>query len=340
MRELAPIIALASASALLTFFSSRQAAAGPSARLVYLRNPGAESCPDEQAIRAAVRMRLGYDPFFPYAPTTLFVEIAKARKGFSARLKLVDADNTVRGSRELVHRGDRCEDIIDTMALSISIAIDPDSLDRPPNESPRGETPPSSEPRAETPTPPPAPAPLPTAASTGAREDVEPPREPQLHFEAGLGPSVWIGAAPTTQVAGSLMVRARARSLSIAAEGRLHLPASRPSGAAEISTSQALGVIVPCFHLDRLGLCVAAAVGAFGASSERVRFPRSDSSTQVMVGPRVMFELPASKSIAVGISVDGMVALTPQSVALDGVEVYELPRISGGATLWAVWRIF
>lgn len=35
--------------------------ASPSSRLVYVRGRGAETCPDEAALRAAVAARLGYD---------------------------------------------------------------------------------------------------------------------------------------------------------------------------------------------------------------------------------------------------------------------------------------
>jgi hypothetical protein len=51
-----------------------------SARLVYVRGPGAEDCPGEQAIRAAVGARLGYDPFLAWARDTMFVEIQRRRR--------------------------------------------------------------------------------------------------------------------------------------------------------------------------------------------------------------------------------------------------------------------
>ena len=124
--------AVALVAVAISLADGKVAHAAPSARLVYLRNPGAESCPDDQAIRSAVSVRLGYDPFLAFAPATLFAEISKVGREYRARIKLVDDNNVVRGTRELAYEGENCADIIDTMALSMSIAIDPTSLMRRP----------------------------------------------------------------------------------------------------------------------------------------------------------------------------------------------------------------
>ena len=91
---------LAVALFVLGFASARRAEAEPAARFVYLRGKGTESCPAEADVRQAVVGRLGYDPFWSYATATMFAEVSAAEKsGFSASLKLVDADNAVRGDR-------------------------------------------------------------------------------------------------------------------------------------------------------------------------------------------------------------------------------------------------
>ncbi|MEO6602920.1 MAG: hypothetical protein ABIQ16_23750, partial [Polyangiaceae bacterium] len=43
----------------------------PTSRLVYARGPGAEQCPEQSVVRAAVASRLGYDPFFPSSDKTI-----------------------------------------------------------------------------------------------------------------------------------------------------------------------------------------------------------------------------------------------------------------------------
>ena len=92
--------------------------ATPAARLVYVRDKGAESCPDEGRLRAIVRERLGYDPFRAFASATLFAEVSRDARGYRARIKLVGDDNTVRGSRELEDPGPDCTDLVETIVTS------------------------------------------------------------------------------------------------------------------------------------------------------------------------------------------------------------------------------
>jgi hypothetical protein len=118
--------ALSVASTLLSLLLiPARAAASPSARLVYIRGPGTETCPDEAAIRAAVAARLGYDPFFRSAPSTMTVELSMAGDTYRARIQLVDENGTVRGVRELAQAGPRGSPIIYTVCFTITIAIYP-----------------------------------------------------------------------------------------------------------------------------------------------------------------------------------------------------------------------
>jgi hypothetical protein len=151
---------------------------------------------------------------------------------------------------------------------------------------------------------------------------------------------VWTGAAPAPAVSGSLMLRGRGKRLSIALEGRLDLPASRSVGTASVSTAQTLAVLAPCVHFDPLAFCATLVAGSLRASSENVRFPRTDASFQAALGPRAMVEIPIAGDVGIGVHVDALYTLTPQAVALDDVVVYDLPRLSGGAGIFAVWRFF
>src|SRR5438445_535002 len=97
---------------------------------------GGPAAPGTGAVRTAVAARLGYDPFVAVAPNIVFVEISGEEDAFRAKIKLVDDEQLVRGVRELSHPGKVCASIIATLALSISIAIDPDSAFRAPGEPP------------------------------------------------------------------------------------------------------------------------------------------------------------------------------------------------------------
>ena len=127
----------AAAVALATPARARGAA---SAHLVYVRGPGAEQCPGEQAVHAAVGARLGYDPFFAWARDTLLAEITGTDGGFRVELKLVDDRNMLRGARQIAVTAVDCAAAIDAMSLTISLTIDPASaveLPRTVAQSPR-----------------------------------------------------------------------------------------------------------------------------------------------------------------------------------------------------------
>jgi hypothetical protein len=87
--------------AALVLLWARTSLAGASARLVYVRGSSAEDCPSETAIRAAVRARLGYDPFFPWAHDTMYVEASRSEGTIRIQVKLVGEDNSLRGARDL-----------------------------------------------------------------------------------------------------------------------------------------------------------------------------------------------------------------------------------------------
>jgi hypothetical protein len=78
------------------------AAASPSARLVYARAPEATACPDEAALRRAVGSRFGYDPVYAWANKTVVVQIWRDHLRFAARVQLVDDEGVSHGSREIV----------------------------------------------------------------------------------------------------------------------------------------------------------------------------------------------------------------------------------------------
>jgi len=304
-----------------------------SARLVYVRNAGAESCPDERAIRSAVGARLGYDPFLPEAPSTLFAEISSKGTGFAARIRLIDAAGTVRGTREITHAQGRCFEIIDTMALTMSLAIDPESLDGPRRPKAPAET-----------EPPPA---LPFAAMPMANAD-PPPVDPlasareakRIHLSLGLGPTVWTGAAPSVSAGAFAFLRARRAWFSISIEGRADLPASLTLPQGTVETSLLFGSLAPCAHFSVIGLCAVGSFGSIHGTSRDVTFPRDDSSLHAALGLRARAEFRLSEVASVFGAVDAAYTLTSQRLLLNGVDVYALPRLSGGASLGLALDIF
>ncbi|MBX3190466.1 MAG: hypothetical protein KF819_25930 [Labilithrix sp.] len=312
------------ALAIVTF--AGEASAAPSARLVYVRDTGAEDCPDEPALRAAVAARLGYDPFFPHAAATLFAEVTREGGTYRARVKLVDEGSVVRGARDLEHKGPRCADLVDAMALTMSIAIDPRSLTSPPapsvvEEPPRQDDPPPAE-------GPPAPPP--------AAVDAPPPRAaaPEIASRVGLfatlAASGWFGAAPAPATGLTAGVGLRRDWLAVLVEGRFDLPSSREVAAGTVETSLVAGSIAPCFVRGVVFGCAVATLGSLSARARGITFPSSDDALHFLLGGRAGVAIPLSGAVEIRAHGDLLYAATPQILRIDGRDVYTLPRLGAG----------
>ncbi|HVH42184.1 MAG TPA: hypothetical protein VM925_07560, partial [Labilithrix sp.] len=268
------------------------------------------------------------EPFFPYASATLYAEVSRTSGVYRAKVKLVDAQNIVRGARELEHRGTSCADIVDGMALSISIAIDPHSLVGPRHE--KEETPPPPEPPPPEPPPPPvaeAPAPSPRTQTPAS---VAPQRRGVLEPIAGAALAGWVGSAPSATAGVLAYGGVRIGRLGMFLEARGDLPASREVAAGSLSTSFVGGSATPCWMTGWLLACGVATVGRIQASAAGIARPRDESGVHALAGLRGGVAIPVSARLDVRLLLDAHYALTPHAFRIDGIVVYELPRISGG----------
>jgi hypothetical protein len=136
----------------------------------------ASSCPDEASLRQATKQRIGYDPFFPWAKTTVVVEVAGEDQAFVAHVRLTDENGLSRGARELRSESKGCAGLIDAAALAISIALD---MTVPPTE-PAAPTPASaSPPEVAAPAAPEFPPATPASTSALESTDVAAPTSPR-----------------------------------------------------------------------------------------------------------------------------------------------------------------
>jgi hypothetical protein len=319
---------LAVAVVLLGLAIERSAHAEPAARFIYLRGRGTETCPAEADVRQAVVGRLGYDPFSSYAAATMFAEVSAAENhGFSASLKLVDADNTVRGDRVLKTQG-ACSELMEAMALTISIAIDPESATR--------EGPPPGAPPAERPV-----TALPAIAddsqpevsklpSTGSHDVVTPPAAASIRaISASLGPLMSIGTAPGVSVGGVLSVDGQYGLLFGGIEGRADAPASAdatPSG--RVRSSLVMGSL---FLGLRRGLAYFGAVtgaGSVHATSRDVAAEREADAFIANLGLRAGLAIPLRTWLELRARVEGLANLTRHTLQLDGRAAYRYPVVS------------
>jgi hypothetical protein len=312
--------------ALSLFLCEDPARAEPRARFVYLRGAGTESCPSEVEVRQAVQVRLGYDPFSTYAASTMFTEVAAMPSGFSASLKLVDADNAVRGDRKLEVRG-ACPELMDAMALSISIAIDPMSITR---DGPPPDAPPSEKPVSlDLPSIPNA-LPAPEAPSEAAAPASPRPDSPLL-LSLSLGPVVSLGNAPAVAVGGLVGADAQRGWLFGGVEGRADAPSSRVEGVARVESSLISGALFAGVRQGPLFACIVGSAGRLSATSEGVAEPRERSSLVLASGVRAGVALPVADRVELRARLEGLASPTRHTLTIDGAPVFEYPVLSASA---------
>jgi hypothetical protein len=328
----------AAVAALALVVGAPAASASPSAKLTYLRAEGAERCPDEAELKRAVAARLGYDVFFPWAKTTVVVEITRAPKGFHGAVKFVDARGVVKGQRALDSKSDDCADVVRALALTVSIAIDDFGLDDVPKPAPAPEPAPVPEPEPEpepAPEPAPSPAPAPEPAPAPAPVSATPPRRTELAL--WVAPTVSFGVAPAAAVGAHVDVDVRRGPLSIGLEARADLPSSAaaPQGG-RVSTHLLLASVVPCVRaLAPLALCAVGSFGDFFESGAGLAAPSSGSAPFAAVGGRVAAFIPVTDRLFVATHVDVLAALTRHVVQIDDAEAFHVPPASATLGLGA-----
>ena len=306
------------------------APASASARLTYARSPGASSCPDEGALRAAVATRVGYDPFFAWAKRTVVVQVWRDRGRYMARMQIIDEQGLSRGTRELSSNGRDCAELFDTVALAISIAMDQLPKDEPPSPTetapaaPVAEATPASLP---SPPPPAEPAPLPAEAHP-------PPGAPATdHPRVGLGLDGLgsLGTAPAFAVGGSVGLGVRWPSVSTSLELRADAPASGPSatGAGRVTAGSYVATLVPCGHYSVAYLCGVGTLGLLHAESSDIVHPRSDSTLLAAAGGRLGLEWPVSRGVALRAHLDIVLDLRRATFLFDGQDAWTAPVLAG-----------
>jgi hypothetical protein len=315
--------------AIASLLPARSALAGASARLIYVRGPGAEECPAEAAIHAAVSTRLGYDPFLAWARDSLFVEITRARGGYHAEIKLVDDENRLRGARDLTVKGDDCGAVVDATGLTISLTIDPSSVLGVPTP-PRAPDPPPAAP----PSSPPAVAPPVAPPEVVHDQGPAPPRPAAtpLRWHAGAGALVALGAEPSLSAGATVFLGATWKMLSLDIEGRADLPATAASELppARVQSWLLAGALVPCVHAGYAFGCPVLEVGSLRATSVGTTSPHAAQDLWAAAGGRVGVELPVTGPWFFRGYGELLGTVRRDTLSIGGAEAYPFPPASGG----------
>lgn len=314
---------------------------GDATRLEYARDDGAQHCPDRTALREAVSKRLGYDPFFPAARQAIVVEITSVDDGLRAQLRLLDEDGIIRGSRELHERREQCEELVASLALAISIALDPaaalDVPERAGATAPAAEggatadttqTAPASEPPVEA--KPPEPAHVATTARPGSTSRAA---QPSTHFVGRAQGFSALGTAPALAFGFRLGAGFQRDWFALSGEFADQLPTSTEVEGGVASVSLLSFALVPCYSRSWARGCVLASVGSLTTEGKRVPEPYRQSTVQVSVGARLAFAPALSKNLRLLIDLDVLKPLVPVTLRLQDRDVWSSPWLTAAAGL-------
>lgn len=291
-------------------------------RLVYEAGPGAP-CGDEDLLRRGVTERLASDPFSRSAAAVVIVRIAGStatgrEDEFDGTVMLVKAGRPPTDERHL--RG-RCDQLMATLALTVSLAIDPDSAWRPP--------------------PPPAPevdhdsaerrsvaAPIPGAPA-------EEPRRPWA-FSAGGGATFSAGDAPAPVPGGLLYIAAHRDLIGGMLDVRATLPGSTSTALGRGSSWSLSFEAAPCLHVWLLFGCGVGQVGIVTASGEAATAARTQAFI-ASLGGRIGLLVPIGARFELRVHGDATASLMRHRLSVAGLDVYEYaPGSVGIGTLLGV----
>ena len=302
------------------------ARATPSSRLTYVRGPGAETCPGEAELRRAVAERLGYDPFFPSANRTIVAQIERKGGGYAAELKILDASGISLGERSLPPTTRDCSEVLRSLALAISIAID--DLDaaapKPPVDAPVAAPEPPPAPTPAPAPPPVAPADAPAAAS---------PEKRPVWLAAEVSVLGAVASAPAPALGGAAGARLVGPWWSVGLEGRLDAPASDAiPGGGRVETALTLGVASACAWIGdgwRPFVCAVGALGSFRGTTTDVTTARSATALYSGFGARLGLDVSLAGPLYASGRLGALGSFTPHRALLNGAVVFTLPSVSG-----------
>lgn len=285
------------------------------ARLVYVRGDGADECPEELDLRLWVIARLGYDPFSPQASRVVLARVEQQLEALHGSVELVDRDGKATGRRELSSPLGRCQELARALALSISLAVDPERASAPPKGV---EEPPPREP-AEPPPP----------QETAPRAiDAVGPRP--LHWFTSASLVGGVAILPAAALGGAVGVGLRADRFSLALEARALSSFARevaPRG--ELSGALFGGGPVGCWWPGRFAGCLTTVVGAQRVGSAEISRPDSSTGLYWGIGARLMFQAPVSSSLRFTVAAEGLLNLSRNDVRLSNVEIWRAPPLGG-----------
>jgi hypothetical protein len=284
-------------------------------RLDYLRGPGTERCPEEQAFRdaAGAHAITSAALFAPDASARLVVMLGRRGYGYEGTAVLYDAAGATLWTRTApppaYPPASSCPSLVETLALAAITEIDPAV---PLQLAPLPVAPPVAKP-----------SPRPVA--------VVPAEAFPFAFRFGAAGWMDVATAPRPAAGLSFGLGFRVSWFSLEMEGRWDPPAGAIIDGAEVSTARFVGALLPCGHASYFVGCALAEVGPLWASVAGARITSGpESALFVATGARIGAEIPIAPHLFLRPALDLLVALQHADIHLENQRRWEMPTVAAG----------
>jgi hypothetical protein len=291
------------------------------------------ACPSEAVLRERVHTRLGFDPFVDRAPLAFRARISAHGKRFVAELDVIDHGGPA-GKRSLDDAS--CTTLVETLASTIALTIDPIGTGGSDSHSAGGDSPP--------PLPPPVSS---TSSASGSdRSGSSLGEDPSVRRErekkrTGLSllPSgtldgvAHFGLVPSPTFGARLGLGFVIKSFAIHVEGSTETTASAGGGTNELVAAIHAAHVVPCGAFA--SVLLACGDLTLGVVSARARFGTDPSAVDPLVGLGARFglRLPLTGVLSLRAMLEGGITPVRVGYLLDGARAATTGPVYGGATL-------
>lgn len=254
------------------------------------------------------------------------LQLARDGTAHTGVLRMLAEASAPHADRSLHAQGD-CTELVEAIALSISVALDPVATMRT-EESPAAPTAATS----DVPAPPPPPA---------ATERAPPRRASReggatSRISLGLGPTLSIGDAPAPVVGALVYAAIQHGVIGGVVEANATLEGTTKTTArVRASSWSAIGLAGVCARASLFFGCGMGSLGVLSANAN-APFGRRDTALVAMVGPRAGLVTTLGKPwLELRVHVDALLSLTRHRLALSGRDFYEYApgRLGGGAAV-------
>lgn len=239
-------------------------------------------------------------------------------------MEILGEDGTLLGEKTFEDARDDCQELVRTVALAVSLAIDVEDA---PAMAPEPAPEESSSPRAPVELAPPE---IEPAKEVTPAPVSSPAPKPRLRFEASALVRGTVGIARGFGMGVGIGAGLRRGLWSLALEGRYDVPSSSdlsPRGGLAIGLLG--GALVPCLSYRVFFGCLPVTLGRLAVSTSGVEHPGEDSALFWAFGARVGAELPVLPALAFRISLDFLVVPERHPVLLGTAEVWRTSPVAG-----------